>query len=165
MKTEAVEMDTTPAAGMFKRAISGESVVDYFVRSPSRPVGYRHAQPLEDRSSSALLLRQAHLARPRQGVSWMTEAVEMDFDVQQGLFLATLRGPGKAYLQTMPMGKLAQKVAQYMPQVGGDGASGGGNVDLGQLFGGRYRGRDSGERCRHAYRLGQSDSSLDLRDG
>ena len=46
-------------------------------------------------------------------------------------------GPGKAYLQTMPMGKLAQKIAQYMPQVGGNGASGGGNVDLGQLFGGR----------------------------
>ena len=55
----------------------------------------------------------------------------------EGLFLATLRGPGKAYLQTMPMDKLAQKIAQYMPQVGGKGASGGGNVDLGQLFGGR----------------------------
>ncbi len=73
----------------------------------------------------------------------------VDFDVEivrgfknillggEGLFLATLRGPGKAYLQTMPMDKLAQKIAQYMPQVGGKGASGGGNVDLGQLFGGR----------------------------
>ena len=55
----------------------------------------------------------------------------------EGLFLATLRGPGKAYLQTMPMDKLAQKIAQYMPQVGGKGASGGTNVDFGQLFGGR----------------------------
>ncbi|MCY4412239.1 MAG: TIGR00266 family protein [Caldilineaceae bacterium] len=73
----------------------------------------------------------------------------VDFDVEivrgfknillggEGLFLATLRGPGKAYLQTMPMDKLAQKIAQYLPQVGGKGASGGGNVDLGQLFGGR----------------------------
>jgi len=73
----------------------------------------------------------------------------VDFDVEivrgfknillggEGLFLATLRGPGKAYLQTMPMGKLAQKIAQYMPQVGGKGASGGTNVDFGQLFGGR----------------------------
>ena len=55
----------------------------------------------------------------------------------EGLFLATLRGPGKAYLQTMPMGKLEQKIAQYMPQDGGKGASCGGNVDLGQLFGER----------------------------
>ena len=73
----------------------------------------------------------------------------VDFDVEivrgfknillggEGLFLATLRGPGKAYLQTMPMDKLAQKIAQYMPQVGGKGQSGGGNVNVGQLFGGR----------------------------
>ena len=73
----------------------------------------------------------------------------VDFDVEivrgfknillggEGLFLATLRGPGKAYLQTMPMDKLAQKIAQYMPQVGGKGQSGGLNVDLNQMFGGR----------------------------
>lgn len=73
----------------------------------------------------------------------------VDFDVQmmkgfknillggEGLFLATLRGPGKIWLQTMPMSKLAQKVAQYMPQVGGQGASGGGNINLGQLLGGQ----------------------------
>lgn len=73
----------------------------------------------------------------------------VDFDIQmmkgfknillggEGLFLATLRGPGKVWLQTMPMSKLAQKVAQYMPQVGGQGASGGGNINLGQLLGGQ----------------------------
>jgi uncharacterized protein (TIGR00266 family) len=72
----------------------------------------------------------------------------VDFDIEivrgfknillggEGLFLATLRGPGRVWLQTMPMDKLAQKIAQYMPQVGGQGASGGGNVNLGQLFGG-----------------------------
>lgn len=53
----------------------------------------------------------------------------------EGLFLATLRGPGKVWLQTMPMGKLAQKIAQYMPNAGG--ASGGTNINLGQLFGGK----------------------------
>ncbi len=52
----------------------------------------------------------------------------------EGLFLATLRGPGKVFLQTMPMTKLAQKIGQYMPQAGGSGASGGGNINLGQLF-------------------------------
>ena len=72
----------------------------------------------------------------------------VDFDVEmikgfknlllggEGLFLATLRGPGKVYLQTMPLMKLAQKIGQYMPQTGGSGASGGGNMNLGQLFGG-----------------------------
>jgi uncharacterized protein (TIGR00266 family) len=54
----------------------------------------------------------------------------------EGLFLASVRGPGKVWLQTMPMTKLARKVAQFMPHVGGKGASGGLNVDLGNLLGG-----------------------------
>lgn len=72
----------------------------------------------------------------------------VDFDIQmirgfrnillggEGLFLATLRGPGTVWLQTMPMSKLAQRIAQFMPQVGGNGQSGGTNLNLGQLFGG-----------------------------
>lgn len=55
----------------------------------------------------------------------------------EGLFLASVRGPGKVWLQTMPMSKLAQKVAQFMPQTGGGkGSSGGMNIDLGSLLGG-----------------------------
>ena len=53
----------------------------------------------------------------------------------EGLFLGTLRGPGKVWLQTMPMSKLAAKMAQFMPQVGGKGSSGGGNINLGSLLG------------------------------
>ncbi len=54
----------------------------------------------------------------------------------EGLFMATLRGPGKVWLQTMPMTHLARKIAQFMPQVGGKGHSGGTNIDLGNLLGG-----------------------------
>jgi uncharacterized protein (TIGR00266 family) len=72
----------------------------------------------------------------------------VDFDVEivrgfsnillggEGLFLATLRGPGTVWLQTMPMDRLAQKIAQFMPQTGGNGQSGGMNINLGQLLGG-----------------------------
>ena len=71
----------------------------------------------------------------------------VDFDVEmikgfknillggEGLFLTTLRGPGKVWLQTMPMMNLARKVAQFMPQVGGKGSSGGLNIDLGGMLG------------------------------
>ena len=52
----------------------------------------------------------------------------------EGLFLATLRGPGRVWLQTMPMDRLAQKIAQFMPQAGGEGRSGGLNINLGQLL-------------------------------
>jgi uncharacterized protein (TIGR00266 family) len=33
----------------------------------------------------------------------------------EGLFLATLRGPGKVWLQTMPLSNLARKLASMMP--------------------------------------------------
>ncbi len=33
----------------------------------------------------------------------------------EGLFLATLKGPGKIWLQTLPLPNLAQKLARYMP--------------------------------------------------
>jgi uncharacterized protein (TIGR00266 family) len=54
----------------------------------------------------------------------------------EGLFLASVRGPGKIWLQTMPMSKLAQKVAQFIPHTGGQKSSGGVNIDLGNLLGG-----------------------------
>ncbi len=94
------------------------------------------------------VLKPGELLRADTGHVAMIDPT-VDFDVEivrglknillggEGLFLATLRGLGKAYLQTMPMDKLAQKIALFMPQVGGKGQSGGGNVDLGQLFGGR----------------------------
>jgi uncharacterized protein (TIGR00266 family) len=53
----------------------------------------------------------------------------------EGLFLGTLRGPGRVWLQTMPMSKLAAKMAQFMPQVGGKGSSGGMNINLGGILG------------------------------
>lgn len=49
----------------------------------------------------------------------------------EGLFLARLTGPGKVWLQTMPMMKLAQKVLQFMPKTSSGGSSGGFNINLG----------------------------------
>jgi uncharacterized protein (AIM24 family) len=38
----------------------------------------------------------------------------------EGLFLASLVGPGKIWLQSMPIMNLAEAIAQYLPQSGGD---------------------------------------------
>lgn len=46
----------------------------------------------------------------------------------EGLFLSTLRGPGRVWLQTMPALNLAKKIAQYMPR-GSEGGGGGGFLD------------------------------------
>ena len=52
----------------------------------------------------------------------------VDFDIErikgaknmvfggEGLFLATLRGPGRVWVQTMPIPKLAQALIPYIPK-------------------------------------------------
>jgi uncharacterized protein (TIGR00266 family) len=91
-------------------------------------------------------LQPGQVLRVDTGHLAMMEAT-VDFDVTlvkgisnillggEGLFLGTLRGPGKVWLQTMPMSKLAAKMAQFMPQVGGKGSSGGMNINLGTVLG------------------------------
>jgi uncharacterized protein (TIGR00266 family) len=37
----------------------------------------------------------------------------------EGLFLATLSGPGRVWLQSLPLSNLASKIAQYIPTKGG----------------------------------------------
>ncbi len=36
----------------------------------------------------------------------------------EGLFLATLKGPGKVWLQSLPLSNLAMKLSRYMPAKG-----------------------------------------------
>jgi uncharacterized protein (TIGR00266 family) len=48
----------------------------------------------------------------------------------EGLFLATLTGPGRVHLQSMPIINLAEEIARYLP---GDGQRGGGGGAVGGL--------------------------------
>ncbi len=68
----------------------------------------------------------------------------IDFDIEmvkgfknillggEGLFLTTLRGPGRVWLQTMPTMNLAKAIAGYLPTAGG---SSGGGINLGNILG------------------------------
>jgi len=51
----------------------------------------------------------------------------------EGLFLATLRGTGTVYLQSLPFSRLADRVLQHAPRAGGSGR------DEGSLLGGLGR--------------------------
>jgi uncharacterized protein (AIM24 family) len=41
----------------------------------------------------------------------------------EGLFLATLTGPGHVWLQSMPIINLAEEIGRYLPNNAGNGAS------------------------------------------
>ena len=73
----------------------------------------------------------------------------LDYDIQrvgslksmffggEGMFLATLRGTGKVYLQSLPFSRLADRIIQHAPKMGGS-AKGEGSVlgGLGRLLDG-----------------------------
>jgi len=52
----------------------------------------------------------------------------------EGLFLATCTGPGRVWLQSMPVAELAGKLAEYLP-----GQKGGGSMAAGVLLGSMMR--------------------------
>jgi uncharacterized protein (TIGR00266 family) len=59
----------------------------------------------------------------------------------EGLFLATMTGPGNVHLQSMPILNLAEEIARYMP--GSEGRTAGGVVGgslIGNIIGGVLRG-------------------------
>ena len=49
----------------------------------------------------------------------------------EGLFLATLEGPGRVWLQSMPIMNLAEEIGRYLPQNSEGGGGGGGSVGAG----------------------------------
>jgi uncharacterized protein (TIGR00266 family) len=57
-------------------------------------------------------------------------SVKTAFFGGEGLFFATLTGPGRVWLQTMPMSKLAGAIMQYLPNSEGSN-QGGFNINLG----------------------------------
>src|SRR5450631_794556 len=65
----------------------------------------------------------------------------------EGLFLATLTGPGKVWLQSMPIMNLAEEIGRYLPQAGDRGGTSGtlgtvaATAAVGSILGGIF-GRD-----------------------
>jgi uncharacterized protein (AIM24 family) len=54
----------------------------------------------------------------------------------EGLFFATLRGPGKVWLQSLPISRLAGRIIAYAPQSGGSRGEGSILGGLGDLLDG-----------------------------
>lgn len=55
----------------------------------------------------------------------------------EGLFLATLKGTGRVWVQSLPFARLADRVLQAAPAVRGSGSSG----DMGSVLGNLFEGR------------------------
>lgn len=114
-------------AGFILQKVSGDG--DAWIELDGEIVTYE-LQPGED-----IRVHPGHV-----GMFESTVAFELDrvkgvkniFFGNEGLFLAKLTGPGKVWLQTMPLPNLAAALAPYLPQSeGGDGNKGGFSIDFG----------------------------------
>jgi uncharacterized protein (TIGR00266 family) len=79
-----------------------------------------------------MLVDTGHVAMFESSVSYdiqMVKGIKNLIFGGEGLFLANLTGPGRIWLQTMPMSKLAGAIRKYMPSA--EGRSDGINVKLG----------------------------------
>jgi uncharacterized protein (TIGR00266 family) len=62
-----------------------------------------------------------HIGLYEPSVAYDVETVKGAMNVLfsgEGLFLATLKGPGRVWLQSMPIASLARKIAHYIPHKG-----------------------------------------------
>ncbi len=75
------------------------------------------------------------------GIDYSIEAVGLKsaFFGGEGLFLATLRGTGTVYLQSLPFSRLADRIIEHAPRQAGGERQGEGSVlgGIGDLIGGR----------------------------
>lgn len=81
-----------------------------------------------------LLVDTGHLAMFEPTVSYdiqMVKGVKNLLFGGEGLFLVSLTGPGRVWLQTMPMSKLAGAIQQYLPKAEGSSSGPGLNLKLG----------------------------------
>ncbi len=69
-------------------------------------------------AGQALRIDPGHIAAFDEGVSYDITSVKGVTNVLfsgEGMFLATLTGPGRIWLQSMPLSNLAAKLAKYLP--------------------------------------------------
>jgi len=70
-------------------------------------------------SGEQLLIDPGHIAMFQPSVTYdikMVKGIKNVLFAGEGLFLATLTGPGRVWLQTFPLSNLAAKIARYIPK-------------------------------------------------
>lgn len=99
--------------GFILQKVTGPGTV--FLEIPGEVRGYTL------KAGQTLKVDPGHIAIFEPSVSYdvaMVKGVSNILFSGEGLFLATLTGPGRVWLQTMPIANLAGKIAKYIPSKG-----------------------------------------------
>jgi len=99
--------------GFILQRVTGPGVV--FFEIPGEVRSY------ELKSGEVIMVDPGHIALFEPTIDYdisRVKGLKNIFFSGEGLFLATLKGPGKIWLQTLPIPNLAMKLARYMPSKG-----------------------------------------------
>jgi uncharacterized protein (AIM24 family) len=127
---ETVTLDATFTKRIGAGLLGGEGLLLIKVRGPGLcffNVGGEVSQiPL--RPNQKIRIDTGNLAMFDTSVDYSVERVKGVRNIiwgGEGLFLATCTGPGRVWVQSMPVNELAAKLAEYLPNRGGSGIAAG----------------------------------------
>ncbi|MBI4181348.1 MAG: TIGR00266 family protein [Candidatus Aenigmarchaeota archaeon] len=139
---EGVEFDATFTKRLSAGILGGEGLI--LVKLRGKGAAYMNVGG----EVSMLALKKGEKIRVDTGNLAMFDA-SVDYSVErvkgvknliwggEGLFLATCTGPGRVWVQSMPVAELAGKLAEYLPDHRGKASSLAAGMVLGGMLGGR----------------------------
>jgi uncharacterized protein (TIGR00266 family) len=141
----SVEFDGTFTKSIGAGFLGGEGLILIKIRGPGLAFFNVGGEVTEFtlKKGQKLRIDTGNLAMFDAGVKYSVERVKGVKNMiwgGEGLFLATLEGPGRAWIQSLSIHELANKIASYMPaQKGGRGTAGGllAGAALGAMMGGK----------------------------
>lgn len=93
-----------------------------------------HCQPVDLGVGESILVSTGHLAAMSETCSMEIEMIQGAKNIflgGQGLFNTRITGPGRVYLQSMPIADMAAKLSQYMPGSSDSGSDDGIKISFG----------------------------------
>ncbi len=138
---ESITMDATFTRKIGAGFLGGEGLVLIKVRGPGMAffnVGGEISQ-IDLQAGQKIRVDTSNLAMFDASVEYSVERVKGVKNIiwgGEGLFLATCTGPGRVWVQSLPVAELAGKLAEYMPHHGRGGA---GAVAAGAVLGSMMR--------------------------
>jgi uncharacterized protein (TIGR00266 family) len=141
MAEQSVTMDATFTKKIGAGLLGGEGLILVKVRGPGMAFFNVGGEISEVKLQSGQKIRvdTSNLAMFDASVEYSVERVKGVRNIiwgGEGLFLATCTGPGRVWVQSLPVAELAGKLAEYLPRGGGRG---GGSLAAGVMLGSMMR--------------------------
>ncbi len=130
---ESVRFDATFTQKIGAGVLGGEGLILIKLRGPGQAffnVGGEVTQ-IDLSEGQKIRVDTGNLAMFDSSVEYSVERVKGIKNIiwgGEGLFLATCKGPGRVWVQSLPMNEFAAKLQEYLPRHGGGGALVGGMI-------------------------------------